>query len=39
MLRFHLDENVSGAVAKGLEWRGIEATTTKNVNLIGASDL
>ena len=39
MLRFHLDEHVSGAIAKGLEWRGIDATTTRDANLIGASDL
>jgi hypothetical protein len=37
-LRFHLDENVHGAVANGLQLRGIDATTAHDVGLIGASD-
>jgi uncharacterized protein with PIN domain len=37
-IRFHLDENVNGAVANGLRLRGIDVTTTHNAGLIGASD-
>jgi predicted nuclease of predicted toxin-antitoxin system len=37
-LKFHLDENISNAVAKGLIRRGIDVTTTAKENLIGASD-
>lgn len=37
-LRFHLDENVSNAVADGLRRRSIDVTTTADQNLIGASD-
>ena len=37
-IKFHLDENVSNAVAQGLRRRGIDVTTTSEVNLIGASD-
>lgn len=37
-IKFHLDENVSNAVAEGLRRRGISVTTTSEENLIGASD-
>ncbi len=37
-IRFHLDENISNAVAKGLSRRGIDVTTTATEDLIGASD-
>ncbi|MGK7874481.1 MAG: DUF5615 family PIN-like protein [Xenococcaceae cyanobacterium] len=37
-IKFHLDENVSNAVAEGLRRRGIDVTTTPEQNLIGASD-
>jgi hypothetical protein len=38
-IKFHLDENVSNAVAEGLRRRGIDVTTTPEQDLIGASDL
>lgn len=37
-IRFHLDENVSNAIAKGLRRRGIDVTTTSETRLIGVSD-
>lgn len=37
-IRFHLDENVSNAIAEGLRRRGIDVTTTSETDLIGASD-
>ncbi len=37
-IRFHLDENVQLAVAEALHRRGIDATTTPDADLIGASD-
>ena len=37
-IRFHLDENVSNAVAEGLRRRGIDVTTTPELSLIGVSD-
>lgn len=37
-IRFHLDENVRNAIANGLRLRGIDATTTHDVGLIGATD-
>lgn len=37
-IKFHLDENVSNAVAEGLRRRGVDVTTTPEENLIGASD-
>ena len=37
-IKFHLDENVSNAIAQGLRRRGIDVTTTPEVDLIGASD-
>jgi predicted nuclease of predicted toxin-antitoxin system len=38
-LRFHLDENVSAAVAEGLRRRGIDVMTAGEGRLLGASDL
>jgi predicted nuclease of predicted toxin-antitoxin system len=38
VLRFHLDENVDPAIADGLRRRGIDVTTTLEVDLIRASD-
>ena len=37
-LKFHLDENVNPAIAKGLRIRGIDVTTTPEVGLIEADD-
>ena len=37
-IRFHLDENVSNAVADGLRRRGIDVTTTPEEALISVSD-
>ncbi|WP_373526176.1 DUF5615 family PIN-like protein [Nostoc sp.] len=37
-IRFHLDENVSNAIAKGLRHRGIDVTTASETRLIGVSD-
>lgn len=37
-IKFHLDENVSNAIANGLRIRGIDVTTSAEVSLIGASD-
>ncbi len=37
-LKFHLDESVSNAIAKGLRIRGIDITTSPEEGLIGASD-
>jgi hypothetical protein len=37
-IRFHLDENVSGAVAIALRRRGISVTTSADAGLIGAED-
>ena len=37
-IEYHLDENVSNAVAEGLRRRGIDVTTTPGQNPIGASD-
>lgn len=37
-IKFHLDENFSNAIADGLRRRGINVTTTAEVNLISASD-
>ena len=39
MLRFHLDENVDGAVARGLRDRGFDVTVEIDVGLLAASDL
>ncbi len=37
-IRFHLDENVNLAVARGLRNLGIEVTTTPESGLLGAPD-
>ncbi|MEE3715832.1 DUF5615 family PIN-like protein [Tumidithrix elongata RA019] len=37
-IKFHLDENVSNAIASGLRARGIDVTTTPEQGLISASD-
>jgi predicted nuclease of predicted toxin-antitoxin system len=37
-IRFHLDENVNGAIADGLRRRGIDVTTTPEAELIASSD-
>jgi predicted nuclease of predicted toxin-antitoxin system len=37
-IRFHLDENVSSAIADGLRRRGIEVSTTPEEGLIASSD-
>ena len=37
-IRYHLDENVHGAVANGLRLRGIDVTTASDAALLGASD-
>jgi predicted nuclease of predicted toxin-antitoxin system len=38
MLRFHLDENVDHAIARGLRLRGLDTTTSTEAGLVGASD-
>ncbi len=37
-IRFHLDENCTGAIATGLRRHGIDVTTTPEAGLLGASD-
>ena len=37
-IRYHLDEHVDPAVAKGLRQRGVDVTTTVEAGLAGASD-
>jgi len=37
-IKFHLDENVSNAVAEGLWRRGIDVTTTPDMELMGVTD-
>jgi predicted nuclease of predicted toxin-antitoxin system len=37
-IRFHLDENVSSAIADGLIRRGIDVSTTPEEGLIASSD-
>lgn len=37
-IRFHLDENCSHAIAAGLRRRGIDVTTTPEVDLLAATD-
>jgi predicted nuclease of predicted toxin-antitoxin system len=39
VLRFHLDQHVDSALARGLRLRGIDVTTTGEADLQGASDL
>jgi hypothetical protein len=38
MIRLHLDESVSPAVAAGLRQRGIDVSTTADAELSGATD-
>lgn len=38
VIRFHLDQHVSSAVARGLRLRGIDVTTTAEAGLQDASD-
>jgi len=37
-IKFHLDENVSNAIANGLRMRGIDVTTTPEQKLISVPD-
>ena len=37
-IKFHLDENVSNAIANGLRIRGIDVTTTPEQKLIATTD-
>jgi predicted nuclease of predicted toxin-antitoxin system len=37
-MRFHLDEHCATAIAEGLRRRGVDVTTTPEVNLLGAVD-
>jgi predicted nuclease of predicted toxin-antitoxin system len=37
-IRFHLDEHVSHAVARGLRRLGVEVTTTTDAGLLGSGD-
>ena len=37
-IRFHLDENCTGAIASGLRRRGIDVTTSAEAGLLGAAD-
>ena len=37
-IRYHLDESVPKAIANGLRLRGIDVTTTKDADLLEASD-
>jgi hypothetical protein len=39
VIRFHLDEHVSPAIAGGLRRRGIDVTTTLDAGLSGAEDV
>ncbi len=38
VIKFHLDENVSNAIANGLRIRGIDVTTTPEQKLIAVPD-
>ncbi len=38
MLRFHLDENVDHSVARGLQARGIDVTTSTDAKLLSVDD-
>ena len=38
-IKFHLDENVSNAIAEELRRREVDVTTTPELSLIGVSDL
>lgn len=37
-LKFHLDESVDHAIARGLRQRGVEATTSTDAGLVGTTD-
>lgn len=37
-IRFHLDENIDGAIALGLRRRGVDVTTTAEAELAGSTD-
>ncbi|MBL8827471.1 MAG: DUF5615 family PIN-like protein [Planctomycetaceae bacterium] len=37
-MRFHLDEHVNSAIARGLLLRGIDVSTSVGAGLLGASD-
>lgn len=37
-IKFHLDENISQAIANGLKRRGIDVTTTPEKDFISISD-
>ncbi|MBD2678703.1 MULTISPECIES: DUF5615 family PIN-like protein [Nostoc] len=37
-IKFHLDENITLAIANGLRRRGIDVTTTPEQGMIGQSD-
>jgi uncharacterized protein with PIN domain len=37
-IHFHLDENCTKAIARGLRLRGIDVTTTPEAGLLGATD-
>jgi predicted nuclease of predicted toxin-antitoxin system len=37
-IRFHMDENASSAISRGLRQRGIDVTTTPEVGLLSVSD-
>ena len=38
MIRFHLDQHVDSAIARGLRLRGVDVTTTADAGLQDASD-
>lgn len=38
MLKYHFDEHVGHAIARGLHRRGVDVTTTTDAGLLGASD-
>ena len=38
MIRFHLDEHVDHAIARGLRTRGVNVTTTAEAHLLSAPD-
>jgi len=38
-IKFHLDENITLAIANGLRRRGIDITTTAEQGMIGQSDV
>ena len=38
-MRFHLDESVSPAIARGLRRRGVDVTTSAEAGLLGAEDV